>query len=53
MTMHIVFAADVNTASKPVRDTHMKIMKTKRNRATAKKKKLLYKTGLTLADVRL
>lgn len=37
MTMHIVFAADVNTASKPVRDTHMKIMKTKRNRATAKK----------------
>lgn len=38
MTMHIVFVADVNTASKPVRDTHMKIMKTKRNRATAKKK---------------
>lgn len=51
MTMHIVFAADVNTSPKPVRDTHRKI-KTKRNRATAKKK-LLYKTGLTLADVRL
>lgn len=49
MTMHIVFAADTNTSSKPVRDTHMKIMKRKRKRATAKK---INKTGV-MVDARL